>query len=214
MYLSVAACASDAPATAGSSAPKPSQGSGTGGPLVIFLGDSLTAGYGLPGELAFPSLVADELERRGQPIRVVNAGVSGDTTTGALERLDWLLKQHPDVLVVGLGANDAFRGQPVERIEANLDEIVRKAKSAGVRVLVLGMRIPTNYGPEYADAFAALYARVAKAEKVDVMPFLLEGVGGRPELNLDDGIHPNEAGERIVARNVLPFVVRVLGEPR
>jgi acyl-CoA thioesterase-1 len=131
MYLSVAACASDAPATAGSSAPKPSQGSGTGGPLVIFLGDSLTAGYGLPGELAFPSLVADELERRGQPIRVVNAGVSGDTTTGALERLDWLLKQHPDVLVVGLGANDAFRGQPVERIEATKSSVRQNRPACG-----------------------------------------------------------------------------------
>ena len=183
-------------------------------PLVVFLGDSLTAGYGLPGDHAFPALVADTLRSRGKPIRTVNAGVSGDTTTGALERLDWVLKQRPDVLVVGLGANDAFRGQPVDRIEANLREIVRRGKAAGARVLILGMRIPTNYGPDYANAFAALYGRVAHDERVELMPFLLDGVGGRAELNQPDGIHPNDAGEKIVADHVVPYLERVLGTPR
>lgn len=213
VYLSTAACASDATPSPATTAPARAGAAATE-PLVIFLGDSLTAGYGLPTELAFPALVGQDLRQRGRPIRVVNAGVSGDTTTGGLERLDWLLKQRPDVLVVGLGANDAFRGQPVSRIEANLTAIVRRAKAAGARVLLLGMRIPTNYGPEYADAFASAYVRVGKAEQVTVMPFLLEGVGGHADLNLDDGIHPNEAGERIVAGNLAPFLLRLLDEAR
>jgi len=183
-------------------------------PLVIFLGDSLTAGNGLPVDEAFPAVVAKAMRERGRPIRVVNAGVSGDTTTGALEREDYLLAQKPAVLVVGLGANDAFRGQSVDRIEANLRAIVTKGKSAGARVVLLGMRVPTNFGPDYADAFAAIYPRIAKTEKVELMPFLLEGVGGRAELNLDDGIHPNREGQRIVAGRVLGFVERaVKGKP-
>ena len=179
-------------------------------PLVIFLGDSLTAGNGLAADEAFPALVAKTLRDRGLPVRMVNAGVSGDTTTGALDREAYLLEQKPDVLVVGLGVNDAFRGQPVERIEANLRAIVERAKAAGARVVLCGMRVPTNYGPEYAEAFAAIYPRVAKLEKVDLMPFLLDGVGGHAELNLDDGIHPNQKGQHIVAGNLLPFVERAL----
>ncbi len=183
-------------------------------PLVIFLGDSLTAGYGLPADEAFPAQVATLLRGKGRTIRFVNAGVSGDTTTGGLERTAWLLDQKPDVLVVGLGANDALRGQPVDRIEANLKTIVRRAKAAGCRVLLLGMRIPTSYGPDYTEAFAAIYPRIARAESVDLMPFLLDGVGGRPELNFPDGLHPNSAGERIVAGHVAGYVERALGPRR
>ena len=175
-------------------------------PLVIFLGDSLTAGHLLPVDRAFPALVAESLRAKGRPIRVVNAGVSGDTTSGGLDRLSWLLEQKPDLLVVGLGANDAFRGQPVERIEANLRATVKKAKDAGVRVLLLGMRVPTNYGPDYTETFASIYPRLAKSEKVGLMPFLLEGVGGHPELNFDDGIHPNQEGQKMIADNVLVYV--------
>ena len=182
-------------------------------PLVIFLGDSLTAGYGLPAEQAFPALVGDALNAKGTRVRVVNAGVSGDTTSGGLARLDWLLDQKPRVLVVGLGANDALRGQPVERIEANLREIIRAAKVSGARVVLLGMRVPTNYGPDFADAFASLYGRVAKDERVDLVPFLLAGVGGKPALNLDDGVHPNAEGQRVVAANVIPYVERAVKRP-
>lgn len=183
-------------------------------PLVIFLGDSLTAGYGLETDQAFPALVGARLAAKGLPVRVVNAGVSGDTTTGALERLDWLLQQKPALLVVGLGANDAFRGQPVDRIEGNLRRIVRRAKASGTPVLLLGMRVPTNYGPEYTEAFAAIFPRVAKDEKADLMPFLLDGVGGHPDLNLDDGIHPNALGQKMVATNLIPYVERALRRPR
>jgi acyl-CoA thioesterase-1 len=115
---------------------------------------------------------------------------------------------------VGLGANDAFRGQPVDRIEANLRAIVARAKSAGARVVLLGMRVPTNYGPDYTEAFAAIYARVAKTERVELMPFLLEGVAGHPELNLDDGIHPNREGQRRVAARVLAYVERAVRAKR
>jgi acyl-CoA thioesterase-1 len=183
-------------------------------PLVIFLGDSLTAGYGLPADAAFPALVAKMSIERGRPLRVVNAGVSGDTTSGGLDRLMWLLDQKPDLLVVGLGVNDMFRGQPLDRIEANLRSIVEKAKASGARVLLLGMRIPTNYGPDATEAFAAIYPRVAKSEKITLMPFLLDGVGGHPDLNLDDGIHPNPEGQRMVATNVLDYVDRALKAAR
>ena len=179
-------------------------------PLVIFLGDSLTAGHLLAADLAFPALVAKALREKGRPVRVVNAGVSGDTTSGGLDRLGWLLEQKPELLVVGLGVNDAFRGQPVDRIEANLRAIVTRAKAAGVRVLLLGMRVPTNYGPDYTEAFAAIYPRVAKAEKVELLPFLLEGVGGHPELNFDDGIHPNQEGQQLIASRVVGYVQRAL----
>ncbi len=190
VYLTLAACAN----------------AGDRPPLVIFLGDSLTAGHLLPADLAFPALVAKSLREKGRPIRVVNAGVSGDTTSGGLDRLPWLLEQKPDLLVVGLGVNDAFRGHPVDRIEANLRTIVKQAKAAGVRVLLLGMRVPTNYGPDYTETFAAIYPRIAKSEKTGLMPFLLEGVGGHPELNFDDGVHPNQEGQQIIADNVLVYV--------
>jgi acyl-CoA thioesterase I len=185
----------------------------TKGPLVVFLGDSLTAGLGLSEEQAFPALLERRLRAEGVTVRVVNAGVSGDTTTGGLSRLPWLLQQNPDVLVVGLGANDALRGQPLDVIEENLRAIVERGTAAGARVLLLGMRVPTNYGPDYAEGFAALYTRVAKSRGVELVPFLLDGVGGHPDLNQEDGIHPTARGQEIVADNVLPHLKRVLGKP-
>jgi acyl-CoA thioesterase I len=179
-------------------------------PLVIFLGDSLTAGLGLDESQAYPALVARELQEQDRPIRLLNAGVSGDTTAGGLSRLDWLLRQKPAVMVVGLGANDALRGQSVEQIEGNLRQIIRRSQEAGARVLLLGMQIPPNYGGDYAGDFAALYPRLAKETGVPLVPFLLEGVGGVPELNLGDGMHPNAEGQEKVAANVVPYLVDVL----
>src|SRR5215213_8310775 len=163
-------------------------------PLVIFLGDSLTAGLGLAENQAYPALLDRKLDEAGAPVRVLNAGVSGDTTAGGLSRLDWLLSQKPDVMVVGLGANDGLRALPVEETEKNLREIVRRAKAAGAKVLLLGMRIPPNYGPEYTTAFADMYPRIAKDLDVPLVPFLLDKVGGVRELNLSDGMHPNAQG--------------------
>lgn len=182
-------------------------------PLVVFLGDSLTAGLGLDENQAYPALLGRQLNQEGKAVRVINAGVSGDTTAGGLSRLNWLLGQHPDVLVVGLGANDGLRGLPLTEIESNLREIVRRSQAAGARVLLLGMRIPPNYGP-YAGQLAALYPKLAKELNVPLVPFLLDKVGGDRSLNQADGIHPTAKGQEVVAKNVLPYLEKVLAQPK
>jgi acyl-CoA thioesterase-1 len=176
---------------------------GAGAPLVVFLGDSLTAGLGLPVDQAFPAVVAAELAKRGRPIRAVNAGVSGDTTAGGLRRAQWVLSQRPDVVVLALGANDGLRGLPLVETEKNLRGVVATARAAGARVLLCGMLIPTSYGPEYQEGFSRLFPRVARAERIPLVPFLLDGVAGKKDLNLEDGIHPNAEGQRVLAANVL-----------
>lgn len=178
-------------------------------PLVVFLGDSLTAGFGLGETLAFPRHVADELAEQGMPIRVVNAGVSGDTSAGGLARLDWLLSMNPEVVVVELGANDGLRGLDLESTEANLRAIVERCQENEVEVLLLGMRMPPNFG-DYAEDFHDIYRRLAEDFGIGSIPFLLEGVGGHPELNLPDGMHPNEEGHRRLAENVTPALADVL----
>jgi acyl-CoA thioesterase I len=183
-------------------------------PAVVFLGDSLTAGLGLPADQAYPALLARELSADGFRVRVINAGVSGDTTAGGLRRLRWLLAQHPAVVVVGLGGNDALRGQPPGEIERNLRAIVVQAKQAGAQVLLLGMQIPPNYGPDYTSAFAAIFPRVARDLEVPLVPFLLAGVGGVAELNQADGIHPTAAGQVTVAANVKPYLEQLLRQSR
>lgn len=179
-------------------------------PLVVFLGDSLTAGLGLAVDQAFPAVVAAELAARGRPIRAVNAGVSGDTTAGGLRRADWVLSQRPTVVVLALGANDGLRGLPLPETERNLRGIVAKAREAGAAVLLCGMLIPTSYGPEYQEGFGRLFPRVAEAEGVPLVPFLLDGVAGEKALNLEDGIHPNAEGQRVLAANVLPHLEALL----
>lgn len=176
------------------------------GPLVVFLGDSLTAGMGLAEEQAFPALVRDRLVDEGMAVRIVNAGVSGDTTAGGMRRLSWVLRQGPDVVVVGLGANDGLRGLPLAATEANLREIVRLAREGGARVVLLGMKLPPNYGPDYVMGFEAIFPRLARELAVPLVPFLLEGVGGEPDFNLGDGLHPNAAGHERLAENVLPVL--------
>ena len=180
-------------------------------PLVVFLGDSLTAGLGLDENQAYPALLGRQLQEEGKPIRVVNAGVSGDTTAGGLSRIGWILGQHPDLVVVGLGANDGLRGQPVAEVESNLRQIIRRSQAAGARVLLLGMRLPPNYGP-YAEQFTALYPKLAKELDVPLVPFLLDKVGGIRSLNQGDGIHPTAEGQEIVARNVRPYLEEMLAE--
>jgi acyl-CoA thioesterase-1 len=172
-------------------------------PRVVFLGDSLTAGLGVDADQAFPALVGEMLEQESRPVEVVNAGVSGDTTAGGLRRLDWLLRQKPDVVVVGLGGNDGLRGLELSASEENLRAIARKSRDAGASVLLLGMLIPPNYGPEYTEQFRQIYPRVAKETGATLLPFLLEGVGGDPRLNQPDGIHPTAEGHRAIARNVV-----------
>jgi acyl-CoA thioesterase-1 len=194
--------------------PLPAAAPPSAAPTVAFLGDSLTAGLGLPADQAYPALLARELAGDGFAVRVINAGVSGDTTAGGLRRLRWLLAQHPAVVVVGLGGNDALRGQPPAEIERNLREIVTQARQAGALVLLLGMQIPPNYGPDYTSAFAALYPRIARELHVPLVPFLLTGVGGVAELNQADGIHPTAAGQVKVAANVKPYLEELLRQSR
>jgi len=196
------------PAQIGRSPARPPAGDGR--PLVVFLGDSLTAAFGLAEEQGYPARAAADLERRGLPIRALNAGISGDTTAGGLERLDWLLAQKPDLVVVELGANDGLRGQPLAAVEANLRAIVERARAAGAGVILVGMRIPPNYGPDYAHGFQEIYPRLARELDVPLVPFLLEGVAARPELNLPDGLHPNARGYEIVARTIADALAPVL----
>ncbi len=202
------ACTDEAPrassaAQAGAHTPGQKADDPAKGPLIVFLGDSLTAGHGLAQAEAYPALIGERLAHSAHPVRVVNAGVSGDTSAGGLARLDWLLAQHPDIVVVALGANDGLRGLPVTELEKNLTAIVARARAAGARVLLVGMRIPPNYGEDYARAFAGLYPRVAEMNSVALVPFLLEGVGGDPALNQADGIHPTAAGQEKLADTVL-----------
>lgn len=181
--------------------------------MIVFLGDSLTAGFGLSERQAYPALVGEQLGDAGLPVRIVNAGISGDTTAGGSSRLDWLLAQGPAVMVVELGANDGLRGLSLEETEANLDDIVRRSLEAGARVLLIGMKIPPSYGPDYSGDFASLFELLASEHEVALLPFLLDGVAADPELNQADGIHPNAEGQRRVAANVTPYLVSLLREP-
>jgi acyl-CoA thioesterase-1 len=180
-------------------------------PVIVAFGDSLTAGLGLAPEDSFPSLMQTLLVERGLVYRVANEGVSGDTTATALQRVDMAASQKPALTLVAIGANDGLRGLPVDEMEKNLREIIDRFEAAGSRVALAGMLVPPNMGPEYAEAFAAVYPRVAKDKDLPLMPFLLEGIAAEPDLNQDDGIHPNEAGARVLAREVTDFVAPLLG---
>jgi acyl-CoA thioesterase-1 len=171
-------------------------------PTLVFLGDSLTAGLGLDRSQAFPSLVEERLRKAGLDWKVVNAGVSGDTTAGARSRLDWIYRNRPDLMFVCIGSNDGLRGLPPAEVETNLRAILDRARKEGTRVVLAGAMVPDNYGRAYQEAFGRIFPRLAREYKVPFMPFLLEGVALRPGLNQDDGIHPNAAGARKVADNV------------
>ncbi|MHC4958558.1 MAG: arylesterase [Planctomycetota bacterium] len=171
-------------------------------PKVAFLGDSLAAGLHLARDEAFPAVVQRTLYKRKLAFHVINAGVSGSTTAAGLARVDWVLGQKPDIVVVELGANDGFRAVPLKTIESNLEEIVKRIQKAGARPLVLGIILPPNYGVEYAKGFDSIFPRVAKATKVPVVARWMEGVGGEPGMNLPDGIHPTPQGHVRLARNL------------
>ena len=169
---------------------------------IVFLGDSLTAGYGLDIDDSVPSLVQKQLDAEGYNYEVVNAGVSGDTSAGGLRRLDWSLDGDVRVLVLELGANDGLRGLPVTGMKENLRTIIRAAKMRGIEVLLTGMEAPPNYGQAYTSDFRRVFRDVAAEEKVAFMPFYLYQVAGVPTLNIADGMHPNPAGARIVEANL------------
>jgi len=173
-------------------------------PVVLFLGTSLTAGYGLPSEQAYPALLQQRIDEAGAGFEVVNAGVSGDTSAGGLRRIDWLLRQPVAVLVLELGGNDMLRGLDVDTMQANLATIIERTRAAHpeARILVAGMRAAPNLGRTYAESFDASFGTLAKRYDAALIPFLLEGVAAIRELNQPDGIHPTEAGHRILADTV------------
>jgi len=180
---------------------------------VLAFGDSLTAGLGVDVENAYPALLEARMQREGYDYRVINAGVSGETSAGGLRRVAWALRVRPDVTIVALGANDGLRGLDVDALRANLTAIVERLRAAGVRVLLAGMRLPPNYGADYARRFAAVFPEVAHRERVPLMPFLLEGVGGVEALNQPDGIHPTAEGHRVIAAHVWPYLRPLLVKP-
>jgi len=167
--------------------------------VIVVLGDSLTAGLGVVVDEAFPARLQTRLRREGYVYRVVNAGVSGDTTAGGLRRVDWILRARPEIVVVALGANDGLRGLPVSQLKSNLSAIVERLTAEGARVLLAGMRLPPNYGDRYAREYAEAFAQVARRGKIPLMPFLLDGVAAEARLNQPDGIHPNAAGHQVIA---------------
>jgi acyl-CoA thioesterase-1 len=177
---------------------------------IAVLGDSLAAGMGLAEADAFPAVTEDLLRDAGHPVEVLNAGVSGDTSAGGLSRIDWVLTQRPNILVVELGGNDALRGQPLANTERNLREIISRGRDAGARVLLLGMDVPINYGPDYGTAFAEMYERIATDEQIDLVPGFVREVGVDPTLMQADGLHPTAEGHRRLAAALIPHLEQIL----
>ncbi len=180
-------------------------------PAILAFGDSLTAGLGLPAGEAFPARLQARLKDEGIDVKLVNGGVSGDTTTAGLARLDWALADKPDFVILALGANDALRGIDPKLVRANLDKMIDKIQATGARVLLLGMLAPTNWGAEYQRAFNNIYPELAKAHDVPLYPFFLEGVAMNPAFNQPDGMHPNERGVAVMVDRIAPLVAKMVG---
>lgn len=178
--------------------------------IIIAMGDSLTAGYGLAEEQAYPALLQKKLLENGFRFKVINAGISGETSSGALSRIDWILTAKPDIVIFETGANDGLRGIPIQLIEDNIRQAVRTLRQNGVTVVLAGMQMVRNLGPEYTRAFADLYKRIAEQEEVIFIPFFLEGVAGEQSLNQEDTIHPTSAGYRKVVETIYPYVVQAI----
>ncbi len=180
--------------------------------VILFFGDSLTAGLGLAREQAFPALVEQRLKERGLNYTVINAGVSGETSAGGNSRIDWVLKRPVDILVLELGANDGLRGLPLEQTRENLQAIIDKTrdKNPEVRIVIAGMMVPPNMGPDYSEKFSRIFPQLAENNDATLIPFLLNGVAGDKSLNQPDGIHPNQQGHKIVADNVMEALEPIL----
>ena len=178
---------------------------------ILIVGDSISAGFGLDTRLGWVSLLEQRLEREGHDDRVINASISGDTSAGGQARLPALLTEHkPDVVIVELGGNDGLRGQPPAQLQQNLAAMIDAAKTAGAKVLLLGMQLPPNYGPRYTKAFAGVYTQLADEKQIALVPFFLEGVGGHPELMQADGLHPAAAAQQRLLDNVWPALKPLL----
>ena len=194
------------------SKPAPAAGPREDTPVVLFLGTSITAGYGLPEDEAFPALIQEQMSQAGLDYRAVNAGVSGDTSAGGLRRLDWLLRMPVSVLVLELGANDMLRGQSPDQLKINLEAILDQTteRHPGVRFVIAGMRAAPNLGRDYGGAFDAVYPQIAERYEAALVPFLLEDVAAKRNLNQADGIHPTAEGHRLIAERLWPILSPVL----
>ena len=179
---------------------------------VLFLGNSLTAGYGLPIKYAYPAVLQNYADSLQWPVIMVNAGISGDTSAGGLSRLGWLLETPPDILLIALGSNDGLRGLSPSMTKKNLTEIILQARATNsdMSILIAGMQVPPNMGPTFQQEFRDIYPNVAEEMDTDLIPFLLDGVGGVRELNQPDGIHPNPEGQQKLAENVWPVLAPIL----
>jgi acyl-CoA thioesterase-1 len=180
--------------------------------VILFYGDSLTAGYGLSPEEAFPALVEKKLNKTDKKVKVVNAGLSGETSAGGLSRIDWILRQPVDIFVLELGGNDGLRGLPVDQTRKNLQGIIDKVKSKypNCKIVLAGMMVPPNMGKEYTEDFKRVYPELASKNKATLIPFILDGVGGIERLNQADGIHPNVEGHQIISNNITPVFEKLL----
>ena len=180
--------------------------------VILFFGDSLTAGYGLSVDEAFPALIEQRFVSTGRKAKVINAGLSGETTAGGLSRIDWALRQPVDVFVLELGANDGLRGLPLDQTQKNLQAIIDKvkAKNPKTKIVIAGMMVPPNMGPDYSTRFSKIFPELAKKNNATLIPFLLQDVAGNEKLNLADGIHPNPQGHKIVAENVYKVLTPLL----
>ena len=180
--------------------------------LILFFGNSLSAGYGIEAEDSFPGLVAARIDSLDLEYKVINGGLSGETTASGLSRLDWFLEEKPSIFILELGGNDGLRGIDLAETKKNLKAIIQlvRNKYPDTKILLAGMQIPPNMGQEYTTNFQKLYPQVAEEEDVELIPFLLEGVAGEPDLNLPDGIHPTEEGHQIVFENIWPFIEKML----
>jgi acyl-CoA thioesterase-1 len=183
-----------------------------GAPTIVFLGTSITAGLGLDPGQAYPALIQRKLDSAGFHYQVINAGQSGETSAGALGRIDWILRQPPAVLVIETGANDGLRGQPPEAVRDNIQAIIDRTRerSPKTEIILAGMQALPNMGSRYVRSFVAIYPALAEANGLRLIPFILEGVGGVDSLNQADGIHPTPAGQEVVAQNVWPVLEPVL----
>ncbi|HEY9005222.1 MAG TPA: arylesterase [Ohtaekwangia sp.] len=179
---------------------------------ILFYGDSLTAGLGVSPEEAFPALVEKKIKQQGKPCKVINAGLSGETSAGGVSRLEWVLRQPVDIFVLELGANDGLRGLPLDQTQKNLQQIIDKvkAKYPKAKIVLAGMMVPPNLGPDYTAKFKKMYPDLARKNSITLIPFLLQDVAGSEKLNQADGIHPNVAGHKIVAENVYKVIQPLL----
>jgi acyl-CoA thioesterase-1 len=219
IIFALAACGgnktSDANSAGGQPAKAADSASGSQTKTILFFGNSLTAGYGLDDvSQAFPALIQGKIDSLKLPYKTVNAGNSGETSSGGNGRIDWLLKQKVDVFVLELGANDGLRGIPIKETVKNLQSIVDKvkAKYPQCKLVMLGMMVPPNMGAEYANGFKAIFPQLASANNMALVPFLLDGVGGNPALNQADGIHPTAEGDKILAENVWKVLKGVIAQ--